>query len=290
MEKSAREYKLSAEEKQFFADNGYLVIRQFYDTAACENLRKRFLQVVNKEVKRGRMAVIEDLELKKKTNIPEEYVNKLNSLSYDSEFQKHTEDARMVDVLSQLLTKDTVIMNSMLINKPPGTPWHPPHQDVYHIPLRPVDKILTTWTAVDEATQDNGCLFVIPGSHKANIIYEEHILPGFVNSLFFSIKDLDLLAPMNKWVALPMRPGDTVFINSLLIHGSFPNTTKKYRKAITNVYASAECAYVDVTGTVQEPFAIEAMKELRSRGYEFANYKDAWRFRSKKIGKSKSKL
>ena len=56
-------------------------------------------------------------------------------------------------------------MQSMLFLKPPGFPGQAWHQDERFIPTR--DRSLVgVWIALDDATLDNGCLRVIPGSHK----------------------------------------------------------------------------------------------------------------------------
>lgn len=65
-------------------------------------------------------------------------------------------------------------MHSMLINKPPDsgalTSIHPLHQDLYYFPFRPADRIVGVWTAMEKVTQDNGCLLVVPGSHRKNLL------------------------------------------------------------------------------------------------------------------------
>lgn len=43
---------------------------------------------------------------------------------------------------------------------------HPVHQDAYYFPYKPIEKMVSIWTALTEVTPDNGCLYVIPGSHK----------------------------------------------------------------------------------------------------------------------------
>lgn len=62
----------------------------------------------------------------------------------------------------------------MFINKPPDsgalTSRHPLHQDLYYFPLRPADRIVAAWTALEEVTTSNGCLVVIPGSHRGELL------------------------------------------------------------------------------------------------------------------------
>ncbi|CAH0759794.1 unnamed protein product [Diatraea saccharalis] len=147
------------------------------------------------------------------------------------------------------------MLNSMVINKPPGSKWHPPHQDAFYVPMRPIEKILTAWTAVDPVFETNGSLFVVPGSHKENIIHPEVNVPDLTNIMYFMIPDVDAVAPYNKRVTVaPMEPGDTVFFHPLLVHGSWPNTSNMFRKAITSLYVSQESYYIDVKGTPLEAF------------------------------------
>lgn len=74
------------------------------------------------------------------------------------------------------------IMHSMLINKPPDsgalTSIHPLHQDLYYFPFRPINRIVGVWTAMEKITLQNGCLVIVPGSHKGKLL--EHAYPKFV--------------------------------------------------------------------------------------------------------------
>lgn len=111
---------------------------------------------------------------------------------------------------------------------------------------------------MERVTRANGCLVVIPGSHRAGIMYE-HGYPqwgGPVNVAYHGILEYN-----DDWDAkriwLDMEPGDTVFFHPLLIHGSGANTTKGYRKAISCHYANSMCEYIDVVGTTQETIKTE---------------------------------
>ena len=58
-------------------------------------------------------------------------------------------------------------------------------------------------------------------------------------------------------VELSMEKGDTVFFHPILIHGSGPNRTTGFRKAISCHYSCTELTYIDVVGTTQENIAKE---------------------------------
>jgi phytanoyl-CoA hydroxylase len=131
----------------------------------------------------------------------------------------------------------------MLINKPPGVDGrHPLHQDLLYFPFRPADAIVATWTALDRCTRDNGCLVVVPGSHRGGLV--EHGRPEWewVNFLYVGAKGV---GPDTQRVHLEMEPGDTVFFHPLLLHGSGQNRTRGFRRAISCHYASATCRYLE---------------------------------------------
>ena len=74
--------------------------------------------------------------------------------------------------LIEVIGPDVKAMQSMLFVKSEGKPGQAWHQDEYFIPTR--DHSLTAiWIALDDANVTNGCLWVLPGSHRAGVIYPE---------------------------------------------------------------------------------------------------------------------
>ena len=78
----------------------------------------------------------------------------------------------MVVALTRVIGPDVKAMQSMLFIKAEGKPGQAWHQDEYFIPTR--DRSLTAaWIALDDATTENGCLWVLPGSHRRGVIYPD---------------------------------------------------------------------------------------------------------------------
>lgn len=48
-------------------------------------------------------------------------------------------------------------------------------QDMHYFPFKPADKIVASWTAIERVDGNNGCLYVVPGSHKGPLY--EHTYP-----------------------------------------------------------------------------------------------------------------
>src|SRR5678815_1023233 len=64
-------------------------------------------------------------------------------------------------------------MQTMLFVKPPGFQGQAWHQDELYIPTRD-RSLIGAWIAIDDATTENGCLYVIPGSHRSGYLYPQH--------------------------------------------------------------------------------------------------------------------
>lgn len=77
-----------------------------------------------------------------------------------------------VQALNAVIGPNVKMMQSMLFIKSEGKPGQAWHQDETHIPTR--DRSLAAvWIALDDATVENGCLWVIPGSHRAGVLYPD---------------------------------------------------------------------------------------------------------------------
>ena len=51
------------------------------------------------------------------------------------------------------------------------------HQDLHYFPFRPANRIVCAWTAMEKVHRGNGCLVVVPGTHKGELL--EHGYPDW---------------------------------------------------------------------------------------------------------------
>jgi phytanoyl-CoA hydroxylase len=144
----------------------------------------------------------------------------------------------VVDALTQLIGPNVKTMQSMLFIKSEGKPGQAWHQDELFIPTR--DRSLTAaWIALDDATVENGCLWVLPGSHRPGVLYpdRDHHDPHFdceVEAYDFPYRDQDA-------VPVEVSAGSVVVFNGYLLHMSLPNTGRHgLRRALVNHYMSAQ--------------------------------------------------
>ena len=132
----------------------------------------------------------------------------------------------------------------MLINKPPNVDGrHPVHQDLLYFPFRPADRIVASWTALERVTKENGCLVVVPGSHRGELLTHEN--PPDIEDLnlgYFGAADIG--DQLERRVHLEMEPGDTVFFHPVLLHGSGRNRTQGFRRAISAHYTALDVEWV----------------------------------------------
>lgn len=121
------------------------------------------------------------------------------------------------------------IFRAMVMNKPAGQgtvlPWH---QDGGNVWALDRDPLVTVWVALDPATRANGCLEVIPGTHRLGLlslhgstVAEEHVR---------------VHCPPDRVLPLEVEAGHAVLLHNWLIHRSGVNPTSVPRRAFTVCY------------------------------------------------------
>lgn len=280
--------RLTLQQRIFYENNGYLVFPKLVPPQTLNRCSDRFDRIVAGKESSGGMIVMYDARDRKS-------VNKIQDINFDDVMREYIENKELLDIVECFTGPNIMAVHSMLIAKPPdigyGTTRHPPHQDLYYFPFRPADKIVAAWTAIEKCTPDNGCLFVAPGSHTSPLLphsYPPGAEEGSVNKFYHGIHDA---LPNVKWVNLEMDPGDTVFFHPLLIHGSGINKSTGTRKAISCHYASSDCSYIKITGTVQQTIEDEVLDLIKKRlGSDEVEYADLWRFKSSLVRGIRSSL
>lgn len=281
--------KLTEEQRKFYEENGFLVIRNLVDKKDLEKYRKRFEEICRREVEVPGITIMRDVAILKSEFVKDQKaVTKIQTWHADPVLWEYCCLPEVVDYVECFLGPNVVAMHTMLINKPPDpgklSSRHPMHQDLYYFPFRPADRIVCSWTAMEKVNRDNGCLVVLPGTHKGQLL--QHDYPeweGGVNKMYHGVRDFK---PDHPRVHLEMEAGDTVFFHPLLIHGSGANRTQGFRKAISCHYTTGDCHFVSMKGTVQEKIEDEVL-ELAQKNTgipkDKIKYEDIWKFRSRTV-------
>ena len=132
--------------------------------------------------------------------------------------------------VAQVLGPELVIWNSVLMNKAPGDgeiPWHQDHDYEYLSP----DVGLAAWLAIDDATEDNGCLEVIPGSHRVLLPFTARSRTGE----FDSHVDGAQVAGRDT-VSIQLKAGEFLLFRNKILHRSAPNGSARRRLGLAVRY------------------------------------------------------
>jgi ectoine hydroxylase-related dioxygenase (phytanoyl-CoA dioxygenase family) len=169
----------------------------------------------------------------------ERRVSKIFKLHRDGPFREFIESPAILDIGRSLLGPRIDCFLSQFIFKNPaawGQPWH---QDSFYFPFDRAPQV-GLWLAVTEATLENGCLWVLPGSHREPI--HEHVPDRRPNANvgYVEIVDHDFRGER----AVTMAPGDLLVFHSHLMHCSKDNRSDGLRAAM--VYHLAEHGTRDV--------------------------------------------
>jgi len=130
----------------------------------------------------------------------------------------------LLDMAEQVIGPDLIIWGSQVFSKPAGDglalPWH---QDGEYWPMRPLATV-TIWVAIDPSTRENGCLRVIPGSHKLGLLGHERdddeglvvnrTIPGIDESAAYDVE---------------LERGQVSLHDAMVVHGSAANPSGKRR-------------------------------------------------------------
>lgn len=141
-------------------------------------------------------------------------------------------DHRLLDLAEVFVGPDIALFASHYISKPPrsGRPvlWH---QDAGYWPLEPME-VVTLWLAVDPSTRENGCVRVVPGSHRHGV----HALRdrGDVESVFGNESAVEV--DEAGAVDLVLDPGDVEIHHPNLLHASGANRSPMRRCGLTIRY------------------------------------------------------
>jgi len=159
---------------------------------------------------------------------------KIQELEYDSLFLAYMQRPIFEEICAHVYGAETPIaaFRAMFMNKPAhqGTllPWH---QDRWtHLDR---DPLITLWTALDPATVTNGCVEVVPGSHKFGLINPTH------PSAFITEAQAAQFAPEGSGIYLELEAGEVVLLHNWLLHRSGVNTTDISRRAFSVCYMDA---------------------------------------------------
>jgi phytanoyl-CoA hydroxylase len=220
-----------------YARDGYAVLPGAFTAGQVAELRAEALRIC-----RGELGAVAGMEPGPPGEPDEAVIRRYACIHFPHKLSPLIREALahpvVVAALIAVIGPDVKAMQSMLFTKGEGKPGQAWHQDEFFIPTR--DRSLTAaWIALDDATTGNGCLWVLPGSHRSGVIYPDRDQddPRFdctVEAYDFPYQDADA-------VPVQVASGSVVLFNGYLLHRSLPNTARRgLRRALVNHYMSAQ--------------------------------------------------
>lgn len=215
--------------------DGYVVLPGLFGTAEVDELREHYMTL------RRHGSYDHDLVGAEPTSRDplRRYPRMAQMHRWDDVSLRWLLDARLRDALTGLLGAEPYAVQSMVYFKPPGSRGQALHQDNYYLKAEP-GTCMAAWMALDRTDEANGCMMVIPGSQRWPMLCTEKA------DTKVSFTDVTVPLPdTERAVLVPMEPGDVLFFNGSLAHGSMPNTTgDRFRRALIGHYIEGEARQV----------------------------------------------
>ncbi|GJE58647.1 phytanoyl-CoA dioxygenase family protein [Methylobacterium trifolii] len=240
---------LDRAQKRFWDDNGYLILPGFFDAETVAAVNAEVANVVTDRTAYPKVTadiIAGDLAGRrmKIADVPDRAFSgpiKINDLFMDSEVVTAcTLSDRITRVLKELLDGDPLICNSLNFIYGSG---QPAHYDSWFMPPIAKDRMAVVSICLDQYTDENGPLFVYPGSHKIAPYVFPH---GGIAALGSD------LGPANAYVADTTReiepvyfygrPGDVLIWHSQLLHGgaAIKDPTRTRRSLVTHYWRARD--------------------------------------------------
>ncbi len=213
---SVASYPVAQDQISFYHSEGYLIVRGLLSPGEVAEIREIFEVIGSKGeyipyhwlVDPNASVTAEPLKRFPRVMQPHRILPRIQSFLLDP---------RIVDILRGLLGQNPLAAQSMYYFKPTGARGQAFHQDDYYLKTLG-GNCIAAWIAIDPSTPDNGGLFVAPKTHTCDITCPD---AADANLSFTT----HLVRPPEGHDPVPatMQPGDVLFFNGKVIHGSTPN-------------------------------------------------------------------
>lgn len=229
---------IGAEQRRGWQEDGFFVLRGFAAPSTCQAMWARIVELC-RAVARGESIGAAYVQAEKRIEgsgrAPEEILSKLFRVHRDEPvFRAFVEDPVLLGVVGALLGPDLDCFLSQFIAKHPGAIGQPWHQDAYYFPYDREPQV-GLWLAITEAHEQNGPLWVLPGSHREPVHAvvpdpRPHANVGYVEIVDHDTRDS---------IPVLMQPGDLLVFHSHLMHRSTDNDSEQSRMAMVYHFAEA---------------------------------------------------
>lgn len=240
---------LTDEQKRSFLENGFVKVGRVVSDEQADAMRERLFAIMENHPadspKTDGEAGPERIS-QWRSDGERIVVQIVNIWEADPMFHRHIFNPALTTMAAELMATDTVrVWHDQVQYKPPvvggPTDWHQDHP--YWPIIQPAD-LVSAWMALDDVDVENGCMWMVPGSHR----WGPH-KGGTIgtNGLDFSPEpDLSLLPAGISLEPVPCEvgKGEALFHHCLTWHGSPPNRSSRGRPGVAVHYMPGHTRYV----------------------------------------------
>ena len=204
---------LTPQQRDHYKEQGFVVIPHLFSPATVTLMREHYMKRRAEGPKPGDSGGTTD-----HTDDPNhQFPRMINMHNWDELTQEWSTDTDVLAITEQLIDDTPVLLQTMLYFKPPGARGQALHQDEQYITI---DPIIGVWVALDASDEAVGRMVLIPRSHLYGLLSVEtaDTAISFTNVQVVKPKDTEELG-------IDMSPGDTLFFDGKVIHGSYMNKT-----------------------------------------------------------------
>lgn len=249
--------------------DGFLVLNDFVDEGSCNRLRMRAEELVREFDPQEVFSIFSTSDQNRLTDdyflesgdkvrfffeenafLPcgtlkqgkQRSINKIGHALHDLDpiFNQFSRTTKIRELTADLAIEEPLLLQSMYIFKQPNIGGEVTcHQDSTFLYTEPA-RIAGLWFAMEEATVDNGCLWVIPCGHQLGL--KSRWVRAAEGEMRFEVIDPSPF-PEEMLVPLQVPKGTLVVLDGLLPHKSLANRSLKSRHAYTLHVIPGNCGY-----------------------------------------------
>jgi phytanoyl-CoA hydroxylase len=221
---------ITDEHVKLFWEQGYLVVDQVLNAEEVRSAIEAVMDAVYGKTEGVKVQFVKPKDQLKTDEERELAVRKIyDYMDHEPRLHAIVDHQETLDFMARLFGEKAVPVQDQALLKPPSggaeKPWH---QDMAYGALAFDRSVVGVWTALDPAELDNGCMHVIPYSHRQGAV------PHYAERDW---QLCDRIVEVEKDVAVPLEPGGALFFSGLLHHGTPPNFSSKRRRALQIHYA-----------------------------------------------------
>ncbi len=262
---------LSSQQLASYERDGFLVIEDFAGREERERLKRRAEELVREFDPRGAISIFSTSEQTRTSDdyfldsgdkirfffeedalapdgglryAKERAINKIGHALHDLDpvFDAFSRKPELAAICASLGYVEPLLLQSMYIFKQPNIGGEVVcHQDATFLYTDP-PSVTGFWFALEDATQENGCLWAIPGGHKLGL-KKRFVRAAGAGTKFETLDDSPW--PESELAPLEVSQGAMIILHGLLPHSSYANRSEKSRHAYALHVIDGVCEYGD---------------------------------------------